>query len=49
MSLNRIARAGKMSDDVLGRPARNEMSEKGEPMVAQPCGNGGATLWRNLR
>lgn len=29
-----------MSDDVFGRPARNEMSETGEPTVAQPCGNG---------
>lgn len=29
-----------MSDDVFRRPARNEMSETGEPAVAQPCGNG---------
>jgi hypothetical protein len=30
-----------MSDDVFGRPARNQMSETGEPPVAQPYGNGG--------
>lgn len=28
-----------MSDDVFGRPARNETSEMGEPAVAQPRGN----------
>jgi hypothetical protein len=28
-----------MSDDVFGGPARDEMSETGEPMVAQPRGN----------
>jgi hypothetical protein len=33
-----------MSGDVFGRPARNEMSQTGEPMVAQPYGNGDGDL-----